>query len=230
MTQSWKDVWNRRVMTEHGGGLETLLKLDGFDSESGRIEAADWRVYADEIRESLGLRSGASVFEVGCGSGAFVYALKEKTDIRVGGLDFGAGLIDAARAFMPDGDFSVCEARALETEPKYDYVLATSVFHYFDLAYAGDVLDRMMSKAKKAVAVLDVPSLAMRDAAESLRRASLSQEEYEEKYRGLMHTYYDPAWFEEKARHHGYGCRIFDTRAATHPQKQFRFNAILPVA
>lgn len=125
MTQSWKEIWNRRTGTG-GGGLEDLIKLDGFDSGAGRIEATDWRTYTAIISNKLGICNGASVFEVGCGAGAFLYALREKTDLLVGGIDYAAGLVGAARPAMPDGCFEVLEANALEIEPQYDYVITNS--------------------------------------------------------------------------------------------------------
>lgn len=226
MTQNWKEIWNRRTGTG-GGGLDALIKLDGFDSGAGRIEAEDWRQYAAIIGEKLGIYNGVSVFEIGCGAGAFLYALKEKLDLSVGGIDYAVGLITAARNAMPDGRFEVCEASALEIEPQYDYVITNSVFHYFDLDYAEDVLNRMIKKAKTSVAVLEVPDLKTKNESEALRREALTQEEYEKKYNGLAHTYYDRNWFRVQAANHECDCELFDGCVPNYAQNRFRFGCII---
>ena len=74
---NWKEIWNRRTSNGEGVDLDALIKLDGFDTGAGRIDVADWRTYVEHIAEKLGIRNGETVFEVGCGAGAFLYALRE---------------------------------------------------------------------------------------------------------------------------------------------------------
>ena len=170
MTRNWKDIRNRRTSGSEEVGLECLIKLDGFDTGAGRIEADDWRKYAALIAEKLCIRDGATVFEVGCGAGAFLYALREKYSLSVGGIDYSAGLIAAASRIMTDGDFRVAEAKELEVQPQFDYVIANSVFHYFNPEHAAEVLDRMIQKARIAAVVMDIPALCTKDESEKLRR------------------------------------------------------------
>ena len=174
---NWKDIWNKRYLNGQGMDLDTLIKLDGFDTGAGRIDAADWRIYVKGIAEKLGSKEGETVFEVGCGAGAFLYALREST-LSVGGCDYAAGLIEAARQAMPDGEFKVMQAIALEPNPQYDYVIANSVFHYFGLEYASEVLERMINKAKVAVAVMEIPDAATKEESECMRRDILTPMEY----------------------------------------------------
>jgi len=44
----------------------------------------DWKKYTQEYFEKLGISSGDTIFDVGCGSGAFVYPLYLQKH-RVGG-------------------------------------------------------------------------------------------------------------------------------------------------
>lgn len=225
--QNWHAIWNRRHTEQQVDSLQALIELDGFDSGAGRIQAADWRTYAKTIAERLELGGGQSVYEVGCGAGAFLYALREQ-GMRVGGLDYAAGLVEHAVNAMPEGDFSHGEAATLETSFVYDVVLANSVFHYFpDLVYAEEVLQRMLDKAGRAIAVLEVPDLATREESEKVRRDILSPAEYEERYRGLEHLYYAREWFQEQAIRRGYRCESFDQCVPNYAQSDYRFNCLI---
>lgn len=227
-TLSWKEIWGKRAY-DGSGQLElgTLIKLDGFDSGAGRIEANDWQSHTCIIADKLGMRDGDSVYEVGCGAGAFLYALRQVHHLTVGGLDYAASLIAAAKLAMPDGQFSVAEAQALDVEQTYDYVISNGVFHYFSQDDATLVLERMLNKAKVAVVVLEVPDLKTKQASEDVRRDLLSVEEYERKYAGLEHTYYDRDWFVAQAQANGYSCEIFDGCVPNYAQNRFRFGVII---
>lgn len=227
MTQNWRDVWNRRTPGDGALTLDTLIKLDGFDSGAGRIEVDDWRSYVTAIARKLNLVEGASVYEVGCGAGAFLYALRERRSLHVGGIDYAAGLIAAASRSMPDGRFTVGEARGVDCDDQYDYVMANGVFHYFELEYAADVLERMFRKARVAVAVTEIPDLATRDESEAMRGKLLDPEQYRIKYAGLEHTYFARDWFMAFARAQGRTCELFDGCVPHYAQNRFRFGCII---
>ncbi len=227
-TLNWKEIWNRRSFSAGEKlSLDTLIKLDGFDSGAGRIAADDWQTYAGIISAKLKLVDGNSIYELGCGAGAFLYALREKHTLKVGGLDYSSALIEAATQAMPDGEFIATEAKLVDAEIAYDFVISNSVFHYFSQDYAAAVLARMVKKAKVAVAIMEVPDLQTKLESEALRRDLLSQEEYEKKYAGLEHTYYDRAWFNEQATALGCSCETFDGCVPGYAQNKFRFGAII---
>ncbi len=75
----WKAVWNKRAISDQKIDLDTLVKLDGFDTGAGRIDVADWCAYVERIVKKLGIKECDTVFEIGCGSGAFLSALREST-------------------------------------------------------------------------------------------------------------------------------------------------------
>lgn len=225
MMPNWKEIWNRRI-GEGPLDLFQLIKLNGFDRGSGRIEIDDWRIYTSLVAQKIGIKDGQRVYEVGCGSGAFLYALQEQYSLKIGGLDYAQGLVATAISAMPDGDFQVGEAKELILEPKYDVVISNSVFHYFTFDYATIVLNRMLKKARTAVVVMDIPDIATRSKSEAFRRDLLSQEEYEKKYADLEHTYYSKKWFKVFAEDQGLSCEIFDGCVPNYKQNKFRFGVV----
>ncbi|MGH9467943.1 MAG: class I SAM-dependent methyltransferase, partial [Terriglobales bacterium] len=126
---AWRDIWAaRRLDGGAGSTLARLLAADGFDTGFGTMPEAAWRDYVMRCAARLDLRPGDSLFEVGCGAGALLYPLAEH-GCRVGGIDYSAALIAAARAALPDGDWRCAEAGA--PLPAADFVVASGVFLYF---------------------------------------------------------------------------------------------------
>ena len=225
MSNLWQHIWEKRsLQPQHAISLDTLIALDGFDSGAGKISLPDWQEYTRRISDKLGMQPGHSVFEVGCGAGAFLYALRQQHTLTVGGLDYAAGLIDAAQQAMPDGDFKAQSAQTMETGTQYDFVIANSVFHYFDEAMAAEVFQAMWKKARLGVAVLDIPHAATKEACERARRDALTEAEYEEKYRGLHHTYFTPEWFVNQLPDKPH--QIFESCVPNYAQSQYRFSVI----
>ncbi|MDP3744463.1 MAG: class I SAM-dependent methyltransferase [Methylotenera sp.] len=230
-TQNWKEIWGRRTHTaEETLDLATLIKLDGFDTGAGRIEAADWQTYAGVIAQKLALKDGDSIYELGCGAGAFLFALRQLHTLKVGGLDYSSALIETATRAMPDGHFIAEEAKSVETETQYDYVISNSVFHYFSYEYAAAVIASMVKKSKVAVAIMEIPDLQTKLEAETLRRDKLSVEAYEKKYAGLEHTYYERDWFKQQAALHGCTSEVFDGCVPNYAQNKFRFGVLIKKA
>ena len=228
MEDRWLEIWSRRSGTGAAVlDLNYLIALDGFDSGAGKIGIDDWQEYARRVSEKLDLRDGNSIYEVGCGCGAFLYALRERHDLKVGGNDYGSGLIETAQRVFPGDDFQCIEAVNIDPVPPYDYVISNSVFHYFTLDYAKQVLARMIDKASLAVCILEIPDIKTKDQAEKLRRDMLSPEEYKKKYAGLHHTYYDRNWFAKVASERGMYCETFNGFVPNYAQNEFRFGCVI---
>ena len=228
MENKWQEIWSRRRADEHSNlTLADLIALDGFDGGAGKVEVEDWREYVRRVAKKLALKDGNSVYEVGCGGGAFLYALTEQNNIKVGGNDYSTGLIEVAQGTFPGSDIHCVEAAEIDTQNKYDYVISNSVFHYFDLDYAKKVLLKMLDKARFGVCILEIPDLKTKDQSEELRRDMLTSEEYEKKYAGLNHTYYDREWFVSIAKEHELDIEIFDGCVPNYAQNQFRFGVFI---
>jgi trans-aconitate methyltransferase len=118
--------------------------------------SAEWHEYVEHVVEALDVGPGTSVFDVGCGEGAFLYPLWENQFI-VGGLEPSAALAARAKASMPEGEFLIGEAASLDPAAPWDVVLSSAFARFPDLDYARGVLARMAAKATHAVAILNLP-------------------------------------------------------------------------
>lgn len=228
MKSKWRDIWEQRTPSGSASpDLGELIALNGFDSGAGYVSVEDWRANARAIAAHLDLSSCNSIYEVGCGSGALLYALLEIKQFAIGGIDYSHALIAAARDAIPAGHFTVGDALEIKPEPVVDWVISHSVFHYLDHFKAGRVFAIMMQKAAKGVAVLEHPDNATRAEAEMMRRGKLSPGEYDKKYAGLEHIYFDRDWFSRKATKQGATCEIFQSFIPNSDQSKFRYNIII---
>ena len=72
-TSSWQKVRESRKLTTHGSVQEQLIRANGFDSGVGEVDIDRYTHFVNYHSELINLKPGESVFEVGCGSGAFLY-------------------------------------------------------------------------------------------------------------------------------------------------------------
>ena len=231
--ENWKKIWINRKLDDFRASdekdiiLEKLIKTDGFDRGIGNIEVEAWKDYIRLISEKISLESDDSIFEVGCGCGAFLYPFYIDNH-KVGGIDYSATLVKMAGALMAGSDFYVCDAIDLNTESKFDIVVANSVFFYFpDYEYSEKVLTKMILKSGRGVLVLDVPDLEKKEENEIVRRKLLPPGEYEKKYAGLSHLYFDKGWFKEYSDKNGFKLRIFQQNIVNYENSKFRFNCVI---
>lgn len=224
---NWRDIWNKRKLPNKSSLLQSLIVADGFDSGAGEILEENWLRYVEWIITVLKIKVGDSIFEIGCGAGAFLYPFWKRGH-KVMGVDRSETLIDIAKNVMSNASFSVCDANAISLDDKYDYVVSNGVFHYFpDVEYAEKVLSRMLQKALKKILISEIPSLASRDKSEKFRMGKLGSGEYKEKYKGLEHLYYSREWFDQMAEIYNCKIEIFDQNINDYGNNDFRFNVVL---
>lgn len=227
----WKTVWSGRggrdLVDEAGDGLLSgMIEADGWDSMGG-IDAEPWRAYVRSIAKRIGLKTNQTLFEVGSGAGAFLYPLFSD-GYEVAGIDYSEALVCLATNTMKGMDFGVCEAADLDPQQQFDYVLANGVFHYFQsYEYADAVLTRMVDKARIATIILDIPDLELKAEHEEMRKSSLPPGEYEEKYAGLGHLYFERQWFRQFAINRGLDVELWQQDIDGYAQNRFRFNCII---
>lgn len=223
---NWKDIYNKEERLNKFI-LEMLIKADGFDSPTGYFEVNDWIEYTKLHYQKCNIKESDSIFEVGSGSGAFLYPLYLQGH-NVGGIDFANSLIILANAIMPQNNFSTAQANVLDTVEQYDIVLSHGVFLYFtDLVYAREVIIKMIKKAISTIAILDINDESKKEKYHALRMQTMKKEEYEEKYKGLEHCFYEKSFFKNIADEHGLEIEIENQDFKKYNNSQFRFNVIM---
>jgi SAM-dependent methyltransferase len=202
---NWQAVWERKGARVQDSMLDLdlaqLIRTNGFDTGHGDIEIDAWTSYAERVLDLLGAHPGHSIYEIGCGAGAFLTPIRQ-CGLAVAGSDYSSTLVAAASKALPDGGFECREASNVPPLPQYDFVVANSVFFYFtDLEYAEAVIRAMVCKARRGLAILDNPDLAHKEDTLALRyRIAGGKLEYEKRYNGLDHLYFDRDWFVQTLR------------------------------
>ncbi len=229
----WSEIWKNRSCNpadpSHSLTLSDLLQVNGYDTGTGMVAAADFEQYVRYIADICKIQPGDSLFEVGVGGGAFLLPWY-RAGHPVGGIDYSAALVSVARQAMPDARhaFLVCEATRMSTKKKYDVVLSNGVFLYFsDMNYARTVVEKMIQKSKKTIAILDIPDMAQKEISEKFRRESLPPGEYEKRYRSLDHLYFTRSWFNEISATFNLDISVSDQNIPHYRNSRFRFNVVM---
>ena len=58
--------------------LDNLIRIDGFDNKYGEVDIESWKEIIDFCSKKLNIIPGESIFEIGCGAGAFLYPFYQK--------------------------------------------------------------------------------------------------------------------------------------------------------
>jgi SAM-dependent methyltransferase len=119
------------------------------------------------VLSEVGDLAGASVLDVGCGTGDF-YGWLRKTGWqgRYAGIDITPGMIDVARSRFPDAEFTVgdlLKQEVAEVAKEYDFVFASGIFTYRKTepaAYLREMVVAMFARCRRAVAFNSLSSWA----------------------------------------------------------------------
>lgn len=236
MGNRWKEIWNNRTLPDilvHPGedefGIYAALKeMDGFDVSVENREGYYRNFYDTAVEMCETLRKNEcikSVFEVGCGSGANLYLLKNR-NMKIGGIDYSQTLVEAANKILGNDAVHMGEAIDIHTDEKYDVVLCDSVFAYFPSEeYGAEVLRKMYQKAEKMVIISEVFDKDSEEECNRYRRSMM--EDYDEKYKGLEKIFYSRNMFRDFAREHK--CRIAFTEVTNeyYWNSKYLFNCVL---
>lgn len=239
MTQSkstknnWQTVWAKKSPEEGASDLlSSLIKADGFDSGFSFYTPDDWLRMVDDAAERAGVSGASQVLEIGCGSGAFLYALHQLRGCSISGLDYSPSLVEAARRHLPQGKFANAEATSIPFEAaSFDSIFSHGVFFYFpDQAYAEAVL-REAHRTLKPGGILCLMDMNDRqfEAAylDERRKMFATREEYESKYAGLSHLFFGRDELVASLHKAGFeAVEFFNHRVASYEPARYRFNLI----
>lgn len=220
---SWKEIWAKEKKPVESNSV--LAKLISVTGAKERFQQIGEKFWVQEIRKCykwLGIEPGDSLYEVGCGAGAWLYPYYSEGN-RVGGIDFSPFLIGMSKEYLPKGEFTVGEAIECVAEPQYDCVSSHSTFRYFpDYDYATKVVEIMLKKAKRKVGIFSVPDAAREKEFEAYRRGTLPEGEYEKLYKDLHYLYYSEQFFRSLGDRFGVKIEI-----ARRIPAAFRFHVIM---
>lgn len=168
-TNKWKEIWNRHKANLTGNeDFKTLVlelkKANGFDVISDDV--VSFESWVKHIQTTLALLGDdiSSIYEVGCGSGANLVMFQNFGISKVGGMDYSESLFRVAQRATKSNDIICCEASAFPEEPMYDAVITDSVTQYLPtIEYAEKMFEKMVRKAIKVIAVLDVHNADLKE-------------------------------------------------------------------
>lgn len=220
---NWIDIWtDRDVPVSKNLNLEDLLRLNGYDGGQSVITPESLRTAICTYERKMQLERGESIYEVGCGAGAFLHTW-HSLGYDVGGSDLSPKLIEYAKKGLPSGQWNVLEANKIPISRYYDHITAFGLFLYFpDYDYAKEVLYRMLMSAKRTVSIFDIPDLAKKEECENYRRKMIP--DYDTKYATAQHLYYSKEWWLNIAEDLGLRCSIYDQDISGYENSQWRFN------
>lgn len=111
------------------------------------------------IIRDLGITSGSSVLDVGCGFGDFSgWLASQKIDVAYTGIDINPRLIETARGRYPGARFEVVDLQDGTFAGAFDYVVSSSAFNLKlqavdNYTFVADMLRRCHALAGRGVAV-----------------------------------------------------------------------------
>ena len=102
----------------------------------------------------------ASVLEIGCGTGALLARLKARRKV---GIDLSSQRIELARARVPEAEFHVQAAEALDLPERFDYILISDTLNFAaDVQHVMERIARRLAPGHPAHRQLPVGPLEAR--------------------------------------------------------------------
>ena len=225
MENRWKEIWEKRIEKNGEKTHTELLIANGYDNERSQLRPENLELGQRYYWNLIDLKLSDSIYEVGCGSGAFLYPLYLKGH-EVGGIDLSHSLIEVAEENLPDGEWEQGEAVEIKDFKRYDHVVSFGCFLYFpSLKYAEKVILRMLLKSKGSVSIYELPDHDYKGECEKMRRETTPN--YDTDYEGLKHLYYKKQWFVDFAKRNNLHLTIFDQCIPGYENSKYRFCVIL---
>jgi SAM-dependent methyltransferase len=110
------------------------------------------------VLKEVGIESGMSVLDVGCGFGDFYGWLRRQgIDVRYTGIDINPALVEIAKQHHPDAAFAVADLQVDDLDARFDFVVSSSAFNLAlaagdNYTFAADMLARAYAIADRGVA------------------------------------------------------------------------------
>ena len=222
--KTWQKIWasNQYSTVEKTLSLRALIDLNAFYS----ISTESWQNYVLGILKKTGkTNTDLSILEIGCGSGALLKVL-EPFSSQLTGVDYSAKQIATCRLALPNGSFSIGEAKDIDfAAQSFDLILSNSVFQYFpDLAYTKEVLNKMLACLKNGGVgvVLDLADIEYKDAYLAWKKRELGEKTLATSHPTQM--YFSTLFFKEFAEKNTLKFQIEKQNISGYNNTEYRFN------
>lgn len=103
---NWQKIWSKRKSSiqnlseaDYLTVFHELARIDGYDV-NGLVPVELLLKQYEEIKGFLQVPNGGSVFEVGCGSGMYLYMFA-RDGFKVGGLDYSPNMVEILKEVAP---------------------------------------------------------------------------------------------------------------------------------
>jgi len=231
----WKSIWSgKRFDGKTAPCLADLIRINGFDTGVGSYTEQEWSGMVGDALQRMNAKNGMNILDIGCGSGAWLYAASIYNNLNAWGIDYSQSLVDVARIAMPGGVFLNGEALHLNSlleDVNFDLIVSHSVFQYLpSRGYAMEVLAAAYEKLVSGgcLALMDLNDEECEEMYHSERAASYrSPGEYESAYKGLEHLFFCKMALSSGLRGLGFDSIVFFPHwSESYGNRKFRFNLI----
>ena len=166
--ERWHDIWLRKGRSSSGSSLH---HVNGFL----QLDDDQYAEMVKTVADPIGIKSGASVLDCGCGAGAFLVQLQKQYDChRLAGVDYSESLIEVAKHALESTDLhigTICDLSRWQDET-FDHVVCFSVFFYLSSVEDARLAVREAIRVCKrggSVFIGDVSALEKKDIALKIR-------------------------------------------------------------
>lgn len=226
----WESIWSKHLVefkdehVDYETVFFALKRASGYDLGKGMV----FNTFLDEYKRMKKLLRfndfTDNVYEVGCGAGANLW-LFQNDGIEAEGCDYAPSLVSGGTKAGVKG-LSVGKADNFPIEPQFDSVISGGMFGYLQSEETAiDVLDRMVTKAKKSVCIKRILNKDREE--ELIQKRRKNEPDYDEKYKELTKLYLTKAFFEEYARDNNLDIYIEDTYMEGYWNNGFTFDVYL---
>jgi glycerol-3-phosphate cytidylyltransferase len=225
---SWKNIWDNRIIKSKikssNFNLKNSMILNGHYEGPGKIPIISWKKYGSKLRKVLNINRKDTLFEVGCGSGAFLYLFKDLK--KIGGCDYSNELIKYCKKFLKKHSKNIINKNSdqINDKLKYKFVFSHGLLHYLSDSLARKTIIQMIKKSKDKIAILDIPNKKFEKKYMALRIKSLGKKKYKKNYNKLPHNLYSKSFFNEIAKKTNCNHYFFQNIIENHKQGKYRFN------
>ncbi len=149
-----REVDKKRIIDRYNARLAQY----GNDIKTLAVGPEEHRHIRHRVLCEIGLASGCSVLDVGCGFGEFYKYLNEQgINVQYVGYDINTELIDIAKKRYPMAEFGVKDIQT-DPFPEFDFIVSSSSFNHLlieidNYAFIEEILRVCFAHAKQGVAI-----------------------------------------------------------------------------